>query len=126
MVLKSLANIAGKYEKGIYIVFRVVVGLLFLMHGLQKFGVFGGNSVDLLTKFGIAGVIEIVVGIAVILSIFIRLAALIGFVEMLVAFFTVHMPGGINPLKNGGELSLLFAMCFLVIFMIGKGKRKQT
>ncbi len=34
------------YKEQLYVVFRVVIGLLFLQHGLQKlFGMFGGAAV---------------------------------------------------------------------------------
>lgn len=72
--------------------------------------------------FGIAGVIEVVVGLALVLGLWVRLAALLGAVEMLVAFFFIHVPAGWNPLTNGGELALLFFLAFVVMLTHGAGK----
>ena len=37
-----------------YFIFRVLVGLLFLQHGLQKlFGMFGGKSAELFSIMGL-------------------------------------------------------------------------
>ena len=37
----------------LYFIFRVIVGLLFLLHGAQKFGVFGGDVVAFELYFGL-------------------------------------------------------------------------
>ena len=43
--------------------FRVVAGLLFLFHGLQKlFGICGGTQMPLASQMGLSGVIELVGG----------------------------------------------------------------
>lgn len=105
-------------------VFRVVVGWMFFEHGAQKlFGWFGGKAVDsLASMFGVAGVVEVVVGLAVILGVFVKLAALLGGVEMLAAYFMVHFPNGWNPLVNQGELALLYFAAFLALLAWGAGK----
>lgn len=105
-------------------VFRIVVGWMFFEHGAQKwFGWFGGKAVgSLASMFGAAGVIEVVVGLAVLLGVFVKLAALVGGVEMLVAYFMIHFPNGWNPLANQGELALLYFAAFLVLFAWGAGK----
>ena len=109
-----------------YFVFRVLVGLLFLQHGLQKiFGMFGGvggNTVPLMSLFGAAGLIELIAGAAIALGLFTRLAAFIAGIQMLVAYFMVHSPNGLIPLVNQGELALLYFVAFLVIMVYGAGK----
>ncbi|KKP66538.1 MAG: DoxX family protein, partial [Candidatus Moranbacteria bacterium GW2011_GWE2_35_164] len=40
----------------------------------------------------------------------------------LMAYFMAHFPTGLNPLLNGGELALMFAVAFLIIFRYGAGK----
>ncbi|MBI2666221.1 DoxX family protein [Candidatus Woesearchaeota archaeon] len=120
---------AQKYGANAYFVFRVLVGLLFLQHGVQKlFGMFGGvgsngGTVQLMSLMGLAGVIETVVGIALVLGLFTRLLAGVAAVEMLVAFFKAHFSvGNWVPLLNKGELALLYVAVFLVVTVYGNGK----
>ncbi|HLD00618.1 MAG TPA: DoxX family protein [Candidatus Nanoarchaeia archaeon] len=112
-----------KYNDQLYFLFRIVVGLMFLGHGGQKlFGWMGGNGVELMSLMGLAGVIELVGGILITLGVFTRLVAAIAAVEMLVAFFKMHVSQGWNPLMNGGELALLYFAAFLVMVAWGNGK----
>ena len=105
-----------------YTAFRVVIGLVFLLHGLSKFGVFSKMSVALGSLMGVAGVIETVVGVLIILGLWTRLVAFIGAIEMIVAWFIAHVPHGWDPLQNGGEAALLFFVVFLVLLIHGGGK----
>ena len=111
-----------KTEEVWYSIFRVIVGLVFLLHGLSKFGVFGKSPTPLLSLMGAAGTIEIVAGILIILGLWTRLAAIISIVEMSAAWFMAHAPKGWNPLFNGGEAALLFFVIFLVLLVHGGGK----
>ncbi|MBI2672225.1 DoxX family protein [Candidatus Woesearchaeota archaeon] len=120
-----LNNWIKGYEGYFYFVFRVFVGLLFMQHGVQKlFGWFGGNSVNLTSLMGLAGVIETFAGLAIVLGLLTRWAALISALEMAIAYFMAHFPNGWVPLKNGGELALLFFAAFLVI--IAEGSKKWS
>lgn len=103
-----------------YFVFRLLVGLMFFLHGWSKF--FGATPLPLASLMGVAGVVELLVGLGVFFGFFTRLAAVGGAIQMLVAFFKVHAPLGINPLANGGELALLFFAAFLVLAVYGAGK----
>jgi len=109
-----------------YFVFRVLVGLLFLQHGLQKlfgmFGGLGGNSAELFSLMGLAGTIELLGGLGIALGIFARLAAFIAVIELLIAYFMAHVPNGLIPIVNGGELALLYVSSFLVIMAFGARK----
>ena len=110
-----------KYGDALYTLFRVIVGIFFLFHGLMKFGVMSDMMVSVGTMFWFAGIIEIVVGIAVTLGLFTRLAAVFGALEMVVAYVVVHLSTGLNPFTNGGELALLFFAAFLVMIAMGSG-----
>ena len=111
----------GKYGEQYYLVFRVLVGLMFFMHGAQKlFGWFGGNAAELASIYGVGGVVEVVVGLAILLGFWTRLAALLGAVTMAVAYVYMHL--GINPLTSGGEKALLYLLAFLVLMKDGSGK----
>jgi putative oxidoreductase len=105
-----------KHHDHFYVVFRVLVGVMFMMHGWGK--VFGG-SFNIASQLGVAGVIELVGGLAILLGFFTRLAALGGALLMLAAYFTVHIGSGFNPLVNGGELALVYFAAFLVLMSHG-------
>jgi putative oxidoreductase len=107
-----------------YFLFRLLIGLLFLLHSLTKYGVIGGKpAVAVWSLFGIAGIIEFIVGVLIILGLWTRPAALLGSLEMLYVWFFVHTSKGVwNPLANGGELAVLFFAAFLVIMVYGAGK----
>ncbi len=119
-------NMSNKFQEPLYFVFRVLIGLLFLQHGGQKlfgwFGGLGGNPAELISLMGLAGVIEFFGGLAILLGIFTRLAALISAIEMLVALFMAHFPQGYVLIKNGGEPAVLFFASFLVLLAYGAGK----
>jgi putative oxidoreductase len=93
---------------------------------LQKlFGMFGGvgptpgATVTLWSQMGLAGVLETFGGLLLLLGLFTRPVAFLLAVEMLVAFFQVHLPKGGVPLENGGEVPLLYMLAFL--FLLGNG-----
>ncbi|HYD02788.1 MAG TPA: DoxX family protein [Alphaproteobacteria bacterium] len=110
-----------QYEDYFYVVFRVLVGLFFFIHGSMKaLGWFGGTQMTgLMMAVGIG---ELLAGVLILLGFWTRLGALIGAVIMLAAYFKAHAPGGLNPVANGGELALLFFLSFLVILVHGSGK----
>ena len=107
--------------------FRAGVGLLFMEHGLQKiFGFFGGmgpqgGTVPLASTMGVAGVLELVGGLLLILGLLTRPVGFILMCEMLVAYFTAHMPHGGWPIQNHGELALLYALVFAFFAVDGAG-----
>jgi uncharacterized membrane protein YphA (DoxX/SURF4 family) len=65
-----------------YVLLRAGTGLLFMAHGLQKlFGLFGGlgdgATAPLASRMGVAGVLELVGGVLLVLGLFTRPVALI-------------------------------------------------
>jgi len=120
-----------KVQMNLYFAFRLLIGLFFLSHGLQKlFGFFGGvdgsgGAVNLFSMFGLAGLIEFIGGLFIFLGLFTSIVALIASLEMLTAYFIVHIPsGGILPLMQqiNGEPAILFFSAFLVLIAFGAGK----
>jgi putative oxidoreductase len=113
----------GMYEPYAYAILRIVVGLLFLCHALQKLlGMFGGMSgeaVPIGSLLGIAGLIELVTGILITLGLFTGFAAFIASGEMAVAYFIGHFPQGFWPIANGGEPAVLG--CFIFLYMATQG-----
>lgn len=104
-------------------VMRIMVGLLFLEHGMAK--VFGFPAHGHLPVFPeiewFAGRIELVGGGLVALGLFTRLAAFIVSGEMAFAYFISHAPRSFFPLINGGEAAILFCFVFLYLVFAGGG-----
>ena len=103
-----------------YLIFRILVGGMFLMHGYGK--LWGPKAAELASLMGLAGVIETLAGLAILVGFFSRLAATGGAIVMLGALIKVHFPQGWNPLANGGELALLYLAAFLVVMVLGNGE----
>ncbi|WP_117213055.1 DoxX family protein [Allorhizocola rhizosphaerae] len=109
--------------------FRVVVGVLFGLHGAATiFGLFGGvmgsgqpAPVGTWPAWW-AGVIQLVGGLLVVLGLGTRVSALICSGSMAYAYFVVHQPLGLLPMQNGGELAALFCWSFLLIAALGPGR----
>ena len=114
-------RVLGNYAPHLYALLRIVAGLLFAMHGSQKlFGWPGdGNTVEIASMMGIAGIIELVAGLMIAVGFLTGWAAFIASGEMAVAFFMAHFPQGPIPLLNKGELALLY--CFLFLYMAARG-----
>ena len=109
-----------RFESQAYAVMRAVAGFLFLFHGLQKlFGMYGGTAVSLVSLRGVAGVIELVGGLLVMVGLFTSPVAFICSGEMAVAYFMSHQPRGLWPIENRGELAALY--CFVFLFIAARG-----
>lgn len=104
---------------------RIVAGLLFLAHGVIKvFGFPAGaepGQQELLSLFGIGGVIELITGLLLILGLFTRPAAFIASGQMAVAYWMFHFPSSPYPAMNGGDAAILYCFIFLYIFTAGPG-----
>jgi putative oxidoreductase len=116
----------GPWTAQLYVLLRIVAGLLFACHGAQKlFGVFGGvggppgTMVPLFSLTGLAGGIEFVGGLCIAVGLLTGYAAFIASGEMAVAYFTAHAPRSFWPIQNNGELAVLY--CFLFLYMASRG-----
>lgn len=115
--------IPERYAPYAYVLFRIVFGLMFLSHGLQKlFGMFGGQIPPIASLLGIAGVIELVLGTLIMAGFLTRIAAFFASGEMAVAYFTAHQRMAFWPLENQGEAAVLFCFAFLYIAARGAGR----
>ena len=113
----------GRYSAYIYALLRIVAGFLFSLHGAQKlFGVLGGQSVELMSQRGLAGIIELVGGVLIAIGLFTSPVAFIASGEMAVAYFQAHFPRGFWPIQNGGEPAVLYCFVFLYFAAMGSGK----
>jgi putative oxidoreductase len=82
---------------------------------------FGGHKVQILSIFGLAGSLEMIGGILLLMGLFTRSVALVLCGEMAFAYFTAHFPHGLLPIKNQGELAVLYCFIFLLIALAGPG-----
>ena len=115
-------RILGRHADRVYAIFRIVVGFLFMCHGLQKiFGLMGGQKADLSTLGGFAGIIELVCGFLVMIGLFASWAAFLASGTMAVAYFLAHFPNGFWPIMNHGEPAVLYCFAFLYIAARGAG-----
>jgi putative oxidoreductase len=105
-----------------YAAMRIVVGFLFLFHGLQKLlGMYGGKVVPTFSQMWVAGVIELAGGTLVALGLFASPVAFLASGEMAAAYFLSHQPRGTWPIQNGGELAAVYCFVFLYIAARGAG-----
>lgn len=111
----------AKYTEQLYAVLRIVAGFLFACHGVQKlFGGLGGDKVPPGASLPfLAGIIELVGGLLILLGFFTAIAAFVASGEMAVAYFMVHQPQGTLPIQNQGELAVLY--CFVFLYMAARG-----
>jgi putative oxidoreductase len=114
-----MASVLRPLEPYAYFALRAVAGFLFLFHGLQKFGVLGGQAVSLNSLAGAAALIETVAGPLIMVGFLTVPTAFIASGEMAFAYFIAHQPKGRWPIENGGELSVIF--CFLFLFIASRG-----
>ena len=106
---------------------RVIAGFTFSLHGMQKiFGLFGGMGgsgarAQFLSLMWVAGCLEGFGGLLIMLGLFTTPVAFILCGEMAVAYFRQHFPRGFFPIRNGGELAVLYCFVFLYLFIAGSG-----
>jgi putative oxidoreductase len=122
--MSALRTFFGRYTEHTYALVRIVVPLLYFCHGAQKlFGAFGGMGGHSVwggpPLFIAAGLIEVPAGILIALGWFTTPVAFVASGEMAVAYFTQHLPRGLWPIENHGELPVLF--CFVFLFIAARG-----
>jgi len=113
-----------RWQPQLLALLRIVVGLLFLEHGLSKFFGFPvpfPMPGPLPPLFLAAGVIECLAGVLVTIGLFTRIAAFIASGEMAAAYFMQHFPQSFWPLANKGESAILFCFVFLYLAAAGAG-----
>lgn len=105
-------------------VLRIMTGLLFLEHGMQKLLGFPptANPVPPVTTLpGLAGVFELIGGALIVVGLFTRPVAFVLSGEMAFAYWMAHAPKSAFPVLNGGDASILYCFVFLYIFFAGPG-----
>jgi len=112
-------NSLNRFADPFYCIMRLVVGLMFACHGLDKiFGTFSPKAEALPPLMVVGGWVEIVCGFLVAFGLLTRLAAFVASGEMAVAFFMMQ---GLIPYLNKGELAVVYCFVFFYIFLRGSG-----
>ena len=112
-----------RFSDQLYSLMRLVAGFLFACHGAQKlFGVLGGTSMVRVPLMLAAGSIECFGGLLIALGVCTAIAALVASGEMAIAYFLEHAPHGFWPIRNHGEMAVLFCFVFLYIASQGDGR----
>ena len=105
---------------------RILLGLLYMQHGLSKYFGFPGpapQNFEVFSLIGLAGAIEIIGGLMVALGIYTRWAAFIVSGEMAVAYFIVRHRWSMSffPVANNGTLEAVYSLFFFTFFLVGGG-----
>ena len=113
-----MTSLYANIEKGrpyILSVLRIVVALLFLESGLQKYFGFPSAGPQMTPLLYVQGAIEIVGGT------YTRVVAFILSGDMAAAYFMAHFPHSFFPAINGGVAAVLFCFAFLYLVFAGGG-----
>lgn len=120
----------GRYSSYTYALLRIVTGFTFLWHGSQK--LLGYPPIQLPPGtpppeglpplIAVAGTIELVGGILILIGFFTGFAAFIASGLMAVAYFMAHFSiQKFLPIQNQGELAVIYCFVFLYIASRGSG-----
>ncbi len=118
-------NNLSRYQPALLSLFRFVTGLLLFQYGVAKLFKFPvlPYFADIPPLIWTAGALELVLGAALMLGLFTRIAAFILSGEMAFAYFLGHMFKSGSPvflpLQNGGTAAILF--CFACLYLAAAG-----
>src|SRR5437764_15365754 len=123
----DLAALRLTWEPRMLSVLRMIIGLLYMGHGLAKVVGFplqpNHKAYELFTlNPGIQGLLELIGGLLLAFGLFTRPVAFILAGNMAVAYFMAHAPKGFFPLLNGGELAIVYCFLFLYLWVAGGGE----
>ena len=110
---------------------RIVLGIIFIVHGYMK--LFGGieGTTGFFTNIGIplagffayvVAIVEFFGGIALILGIFVKIASSLLAVDMVVAILVVHLSKGFLISNGGYEFTLVLLGGLIALILLGAGE----
>jgi len=121
-------TVTTRFEPFLYAALRVVAGVMFMLHGVQKVvGWPGATPTPAVgSQIWIGGVIELVAGGLIAIGLFTRPAAFLAAGTMAVAYFQFHWKLALDeflwlPSVNKGELAALYCFVFLLFAARGAG-----
>ena len=118
-----MARFMKSYEGPTYALMRIIVGLLFFVHGTSKIVGFPAPPPTEAAAFVIwvAGTLECIGGGLVAVGLWTRWAAFVSAGLMAAAYWIAHGLKDFFPINNGGELAVLYCFVFLYISARGSG-----
>ncbi len=121
----SITQASPRSNQALFVL-RAVAALIFISAGTSKLIDYPstgmpGMPVPLLSLLGVAGILEVVGGLAVLLGLFTRPVAFILSGQMAVAYFYAHAAASIFPTVNGGVPAVLYCFLFLYLAFAGGG-----
>ena len=121
----NLDALAVTWAPRLLSVLRIMSGLLLLQHGTAKYLNFpfvqSMANASPTSLSGIAGILELVGGVLLILGLFTRPTAFILSGMTAVAYFVAHARHSFYPVLNQGEPAVLYCFVFLYIAAAGSG-----
>src|ERR1700730_3997707 len=122
-IMNAIYARVERFRPYIVSILRIVIGLLFLEHGLSKVFNFPAPSPvpSLSGLLILAAPLETIGAALFLVGAFTRIVAFILSGEMAFAYFMAHAPRAFYPLVNGGELAVLFCFVFLYFAFAGGG-----
>jgi putative oxidoreductase len=124
--MSGVLSLRNDWEPRVLSVVRIVTGLLYLQHGLNKLFNFPPTPTHVPYHVfsvvpGVAGLIETFGSLLLILGLFTRPVAFIMSGEMAIAYFYAHLPRNFFPLLNAGNAAILYCFIFLYLSVAGGG-----
>ena len=118
-----MKSFMSKYSSYCYALMRIVAGFLFLWHGAQKLFGFPSAMPPGVPPFitYIAGPIELIGGILIMIGLFTPWAAFLASGLMASAYWMAHGTKALLPIQNDGELAVIYCFVFLFIASYGGG-----
>lgn len=131
--IKTLLNTRAGYG---LTVLRIIVGIIFIAHGSQKlFGAFGGYGLEGTGQFMeslgltpgylmalLSGSAEFFGGLALLIGLLVRPAAVVLILLLVVAIFSVHIGNGLFMANNGYEFALALLGGSIAVLIEGAGR----
>jgi putative oxidoreductase len=113
----------SRYQPVALSLFRFIIGLLLFQYGVAKLFKFPAvdmfAKVELMSLYGAAGSLELVLGGLLLVGLFTRPVAFILSGEMAFAYFISHAPRSFFPVVNNGSLAI--ALCFGCLYLSTSG-----
>ena len=119
-----MTYITGKYTGQALSLLRIITALLFIEHGTSKifsFPLTQMSDPQMWSIYWIAGVLELVGGLLLLIGLFTRPVALLLAGEMAIGYFMIHAPQSPFPVVNHGDAAILFCFVFLLFAATGPG-----
>ena len=119
--MKNL-NFLPRHKDQIYALMRIIIGILFISHGIQKI-IYIANGTILINNIWLtlAAIFETFCGLSIIVGWNVKWGAFIASGEMAIAYFKTHAFRDFWPIDNGGEKAIFYCFLFLFIASYGAG-----